>query len=147
MLQYDESEMPLLVTGASALIARWAPRHMVATAESLHARSEDERLRSRVADQLLAFRGFVHRCEVALRRLEGETSAVDPAVTADDGDMESSTKIAMREPILAVMRSSIEQAGDFAAMHREMLVPYAGRPLDSAGRLEADSKTACSILR
>jgi hypothetical protein len=134
MLQYDATKMPILATPAAETIARFAPVHMVAMVEGAHARSEDDKLRVHLAGLLLAFRGFVHRCEVALRRLEGETLAVDSAITADDADEKVDLEIGMRGHIVDWIRACVVLANDSAAMYREILEPFAGRTLDDVAK-------------
>ena len=126
--------MPLLATPAAETIARFAPAHMVETVENARARSDDDKLRIELARLLLAFRGFVHRCEVALRRLEGETLAVDPAVTADGADVKVDLEIGMRGHIVDSIRTCVVLANDSAAMYREILEPFAGCTLDDVAK-------------
>lgn len=141
-LPYDSSRIPRFASGAAETIARFAPMHLLKQVQ-LHREKhkDDEYLSTRYEELCMVFGGVLHRCEVALRRLEGESAEVDPAKTGNGKDITGNTLVAARALIMDAIKGSIDLAEGWAKAFREALEPAAGKPLDAVGlELEAEVK-------
>jgi hypothetical protein len=98
-------------------------------------------LRARYDELHVAFSGVLHRCEVALRRLEGESAQIDLSKTSNGNDLASNTLVAARTLITDAIKGSIGLAEGWARAFRAGLEPALGKPLDLVGLgLEAEAK-------
>lgn len=119
MLNYDADAMPPLITGVAEIIARQAPAHMIPMVRDFGNRHPT--LQARVEGTLLAFEGFVHRCEVALARMEGREADVDRAITRDGADLGVEVVIGVRDGMLRMIEGAIKFAEGQAKLCREIL--------------------------
>ena len=136
MTGYDGGRVPSIAAAAASLIERQSPAHLINKLESLRIQLADPELRAQYDDYLAAFRGLEHRCEVALRRLEGEHVEVDYAIALGGGEIQGRVLAPQYELISVVLQSMMGLADNWARDYYDVVPPVdagpSGRALSQA---------------
>lgn len=136
MAGYDGDGIPSIAAAAALFIARQSPAHLINKLESLRVALADPQLRMQYDDILAAFRGLQHRCDVALRRLEGLQTEVDYAIALGGGEIQGRVLQPQYELICVVLQSMMGLADNWARDYYDVVPPVeagpAGRALSQA---------------
>jgi hypothetical protein len=133
---YDGDKLPSLAIAAAALIVRQAPGQLIGRLESACVQLDDPVLAAEYADVLAALRALQGRCEVAIRRLEGEAVEIDARAIPRDGDAQAAA-LERRYESIAVILETMMGLADTCARDYYDIVPAvdigpAGRALSAA---------------
>jgi len=140
MSGYDGDRVPSIAAAAAQLIARQSPAHLIAKLESLRVQLIDPELIHEYDSLLAAFRGLQHRCDVALRRLEGDDVPVDYAVALGGGEIQGRVLAPQFELITVILQSMMGLADNWARDYYDVVPPVdlgpPGRALSEAVLVE-----------
>jgi hypothetical protein len=102
----------------------------------LRVQLDDPQLRANYDEILAALRGLQHRCEVALRRLEGQAAEVDYSIALGGGEIQGRVLAPQYELITVVLQSMMGLADNWAREYYDIVPPVdagpAGRSLSNA---------------
>ena len=133
MTGYDGERIPSIAAAAAVLIARQSPANVIGKLESLRVQLGDPELRQQYEDLLAAFRGLQHRCDVAIKRLEGGHAEVDYAVALGGGEIQGRVLAPQYELIGVILQSMMGLADNWARDYYDVVPPVdfgpAGRAL------------------
>lgn len=133
---YDGERIPSIAAAAALFIALQSPAHLITKLESMCAQLEEPGLRAEYDDFLAAFRGLQHRCEVALRRLEGESAEVDYAIALGGGEIQGRVLGPQFELIGVALQSMMGLADGWARDYYDVVPAFDAGP---SGRALSDA--------
>jgi hypothetical protein len=106
-LTYDSALIPAYALGAADIVRRHAPLALLSQVTRARAVAKEQFLINRYDDLIVAFNGISHRFEVAMRRLEGKSTNVDPQQTLDGADIRSTTLIQARAIVMDGLKNEL----------------------------------------
>jgi hypothetical protein len=131
MASFDGDKTPSLAAAAALFIAKQSPAHLIGKFESLRAQMHDPEMRAQYDEFFAAFVGMQHRCDVALRRLEGEQTEIDYAIALGGGAIQGRMLAQQYELIVVVLQSMMALADNWAREYYDVVPPIDAGP---AGR-------------